>query len=590
MGESTGGIALTEFIELATLHELQKTFAGLTGVAISIRDAAGAALTPPAGESEFCQRMLAGGSSAEACRCSHAQAVSAALAAGAPCRVECHAHLTQYAAPLTVNGQQLGALVVGDRPRRPLTDDQLRELSRLHGLEFEPLRRAAWGLQRWSDRESNAAVRFSQLLANALARLCWQEFELRRRVEELSTVYGVSTLLAGERELKEVLNVAAQLVADVLKVRALSIRLLDEETGELKIAAVHNLSDEYLNKGPLHASDSPIDQEALQGRLVYLADMPSDPRTIYKDEARREGIASALVAALSYRGKHIGVMRIYSGEQRQFSPLEAALLRAVAGQVAAAIIHARMRRAAREAEALERQVKLAGEVQRRMIPADVPRMARLEIGCVYEPSAELGGDFYDFIEFTGGHLGVAIADVVGKGVPASLMMASVRAALRAHARSIHDIDDIMVETNRQLCRDRQMNAFVTAFYGVLDTAGMRFTYCNAGHEPVRLLRAGEIALLDAGGLALGIDADEHYERGVQELRPGDVLTFVTDGVIEALDYEGQQFGRGRLHDSIRAHAGLAAPHLAQQILWDVRRFAGLAAQSDDLTVVVVRVG
>lgn len=579
---------LTDFVERETLQELQDAFAGLTGVAISIRDADGAPITRSAGESEFCRRMLAGESSAAACRASHA-AAAAAPCSGDACRIECHAGLTQWTAPIALSGRRLGAIVVGDRPSVPLTDDHVRALAKQHRLEFEPLRRAAWGMERWSDRDMQAASRFAELMATALARLCQQEHELRQRVEELGTVTGVSALLADERDLKEVLHVAARLVADVLRARSLSIRLLDEETGELKIAAVHNLSDAYLDKGPLHAKQSPIDTAALAGEVVYVADMPTDPRTIYKDEARREGIVSALVAPLSYRGKRIGIMRVYSDAPRVFSPLDASLLKAVAGQVAAAVIHARMRRAQRDAELLERQVRLAGDVQRRMIPAKPPSHARLEFGCVYRPSFDLGGDFYDFLAFPGGHVGVAIADVVGKGVPASLTMASVRAALRAHARSIYDIDRIMIETNRQLCRDTLMNEFVTAFYGVIGADARRFTYCNAGHEPVRLLRGGRFESLDAGGLALGIDADATYDMGVVDLRPGDLLVFVTDGVVEAIDYDGRQYGRDRLSDSIVQHSALDAPHLAQQLLWDVRRFAGLAKQSDDLTVVVVRV-
>src|SRR5262249_9569973 len=151
----------------------------------------------------------------------------------------------------------------------------------------------------------------------------------------------------------------------------------------------HNLSDNYLNKGPVLAKESPKDAAAMAGEVVYVADMPNDPGTIYPDEARAEGIVSALATGLAYRGKSIGGMRIYSGEPRGVPPLEKSLLQAVANQCAAAIIHARMRRDAREAEALERQVRLAGDVQRRMIPAAPPRHERLDIGCICQPTAEL---------------------------------------------------------------------------------------------------------------------------------------------------------------------------------------------------------
>lgn len=581
--------ALTDFIDLTTLQDLQDAFAALTGVAVSIRDAASDTITHTSGESEFCLRLQGHSKAGEACRESHRTATDAACRSGRACRHECHAGLLQYAAPITVNGRHIAAIIVGDRPRTPLTDDQVHRISERFGLNYDSLRRSAWALQNWSDRAMNAAAHFAQLLANTLATLCYQEFELRRRVEELSALYRVTTMLSGEHSVKEVLTLSARLVTEVLHAKAAGIRLLDEETGELRIVAVHNLSDNYLNKGPLRVSDSEIDAAALAGQVVMIEDMPADPRTVYPEEARAEGIRSVLVCGLAYRGKSIGVMRVYSEQVRRFKSMEVALLRAVAGQAAAAIIHARMRRDAKEAEALERQVRLAGDVQRRMIPPAPPASPHLDIGCIYKPSYDLGGDFYDFLDLSGGHLGVAIADVVGKGVPASLTMASVRAALRAHARSIYDIDRIMIEVNRHLCRDTLLSEFVTLFYGVISADARRFTYCNAGHEPVVRVRGGRIERLDAGGLALGIEPLADYDRGVTDLVAGDTLLMLTDGVVEAMDYQGQPYGRERLCASLLRHIDLGAPQLAQQLLWDVRRFVGLAKQSDDMTLVVVKV-
>lgn len=580
---------LTDLIEPQTLGDIQRAFAELTGVATTVRDAGGAPLTETAGEAEFCRMVQTSPQGRAACAECHARTATAACASGGPVRTECHAGLTQYAAPITIAGRPLAAIMVGDRPRTPLTDDQVRTVARLGGLDYDHLRRAAWMLPNWSERDMNAAIAFAQLLANTLARIGYQTHEIRQRVEELSTIYRVSTLLASARQLDEVLSAAARLTAEVLDAKAAGLRLLDEDTGELRIAAVYNLSETYLNKGPLLVSESPIDEQALREQLVYVEDMPTDPRTVYPDEARNEGIHSALVCALVHRGRRLGVMRVYTGARRVFTPLETSLLKAVANQVAVAIVNARMRRNVREAEALERQVRLAGDVQRRMIPAEPPKRDRLDIAAIYQPSFELGGDYYDFLEFPGGALGVAIADVAGKGVPASLTMASVRAALRAHARNIYHLRQILVEVNRHLCRDTLINEFVTAFYGVFSPDGRKLTYCNAGHEPVLLLRDGELHPLEAGGMVLGIDPAATYSHSVVDLRPGDVLAFLTDGVVEAMNYQGEAYGRARFHESLKRHGGLEAAQMAAQLVWDVRRFKGLAAQSDDLTLVVVRV-
>jgi len=581
--------ALTDFIKASTLQDVQNAFVALTGVATSIRDAAGAPLTESGVDNEYCGILLKHPAAASACSECHTRATQSACQSGGLVQSECHAGLTQYAAPVNIKGEPLAAIIVGDRPRVPLTDDQVRAVANRYGLDYDALRRAAWGLKTWSERDMSSTINFAQLLANTLARIWYQAHQLGQRNEELETVYRVSTLLSGALDLKEVLQRSTQLVTEALRGRAAGIRLLDEDSGELRIVAVHNLSETYLNKGPLHVRHSPIDADALSGQVVYVEDMPTDPRTVYKEEAAAEGIHSALVTSLTFRGKNIGVMRVYSGEQRVFTPLDVSLLRAVANQCASAIIHARMRRDAREAEVLERQVRMAGDVQRRMIPNRSPKHPRLDIAAIYEPSFELGGDFYDFLEFPGGNVGIAVADVVGKGVPASLTMASVRAALRSHARSIYDIDRIMVEVNRHICRDALMNEFVTIVYGVFSGDARTFTYCNAGHEPVLLFRDGRITPLESGGTVLGVDAGAVYEKGRVELRPSDLLVFLTDGFIEAIDYQERAYGRERFHDSLRRHAHLDAQQMAQQILWDVRRFKGLARQSDDLTLVIAKV-
>jgi sigma-B regulation protein RsbU (phosphoserine phosphatase) len=172
-------------------------------------------------------------------------------------------------------------------------------------------------------------------------------------------------------------------------------------------------------------------------------------------------------------------------------------------------------------------------------------------------------------------------------------MASARSALRAHALRETDIAALMAEVNQRLCDDTLPGEFVTALYAVLSADGRRLTYCNAGHEPLRLLRRGAVDVLDAGGLVLGIDPAACYETGTLDLEPGDLFVMATDGLIEALDYEDQEYGRVRWHDSIVRH-GAASPALAvdliaKQLLWDMRRFVGLARRDDDVSLVVGRV-
>ncbi len=496
--------------------------------------------------------------------------------------------MDHFALPLTIGDRRAGTLTLGDRPRRALPPDAIERLARMAELPPAALASAAATLRPWSATEAFAARNLTGLLGELFAELCARDTDLQLRIEELSAVYNIAGLVAGSLDLNDALGKVAGLICTVMRVKACSIRLLDEQTGGLAIKAVHNLSPEYLGKGPVTVDDNPIDTAALRGEIVRIADAPTDPRTRYPQQARQEGIVSGLVCGMVYRGKAVGVLRVYTGIPHAFTPFEESLLQAVASQMAAAILTSRLFAEALEAERYSRQLAYAGEVQRRMIPDRAPSYEALDIGAVYRPTFEVGGDFYDFIPLPGNNLGLAIADVSGKGVPASLQMASLRAALRVNAYHMYDIDRILAEVNRHLCRDTVVGEFATAFYGVLNPGTGRLTYCNAGHPPPMLLRRGEIHELLTGGTVLGMDPEATFERGIMDLRPGDVLLLYTDGAVEALNFADEQFGNTRLVDSLRRHCELSAQHVAQNLLWDIRRFRGLADRTDDLTMVVVK--
>jgi phosphoserine phosphatase RsbU/P len=227
-------------------------------------------------------------------------------------------------------------------------------------------------------------------------------------------------------------------------------------------------------------------------------------------------------------------------------------------------------------------------VQRRLLPASPPHVPPFEVFGRYEPCFELGGDFYDFITLPHG-LGVAVGDVVGKGLAAGLLMAAVRAMLRAHIEDIYDIDQIIAKVNISLTRDTRDHEFATLFYGTLDARNRRLTYCSAGHEPGLLLRDGHFVDLDVGGMPVGIDAHQKFEKGIIDLVPGDVLMLYTDGVSDASNFEGRRFGRDRVRQAVLAMASGSARDIVNHVLWETRRYVGLNYRPDDMTLVAVKV-
>jgi len=573
-------LKLTDFMDLPTLQEIQDSFGAVANVTARITDADGNLLTQPTPTRAFLRRQQA-----------IAQAMEAQLQqqpAHEPQRKG-----TEYVAPIVVNNQRLGTIrMSGSSPASCIDETLLASLAQKTGLDVKQIRSLANQLMR-SRGGRPAAIQFLFVLANAIARLCFQEYQLRRRIDELTAVYNVATMLSDARDLGIVLHRTVQLVCDVMGARASSIRLLEAEGDELVIRAVHNLSPEYLAKGPIRLSTAQIDREALSPKgYCYVQNMATDERALYPQESLREGIVSMLSVGMRYKGRPIGVLRVYTSQEKHFSQLEIELLKAVAAQAAAAIENAHLAKETLEAEALEKQVAMAVDVQQRMVPQKPPPVAGMDLACVYVPCFELGGDLYDFIPLPFDNLGLVVADVSGKGLPASLIMASVRASLRAFVDNIYYLYDVMRRVNVMLCRDTKPGEFVTLFYGVLDVHNRRLTYCNAGHPPPLILREGMIIDLRSSNLVLGIDPAEPYEQVVIELMKDDVLLLYTDGVTDAMNFQRQTYGKQRLMEAYVAAAATpnaTAESIAQNILWDMRRYVGLSERTDDVTMIVAKV-
>lgn len=415
-----------------------------------------------------------------------------------------------------------------------------------------------------------------------------QQLDKQSYLEE--EIYQISTLVAGNFELQEVLDRLAEAVVRITNTTACSIRLLDEETGDLKMRSTYGLSEEYRNKGPV-TKDEPVIREAFEGKAVVLDDMRVDPRVQYREASIREGLISQLTVAMFFHDKPIGVLRLYSPEPARFDADAIRIARLVASQCAIAITNAQLYNQALEGAKMAEQIRLAGIIQRRMIPAKAPSMCGLDVAAVYQPCYEIGGDMYDFLQVDDHTLVVAIADVIGKGVPAAIMMSMFRGAARAYADggyARHSMEEIVHKLNRVACNECKDGEFITLFMARIDTKANTLTYCNCGHEPGILLRNGQVMDLNEGGLVLGITPDTHYNTQTVPFEQNDCLLMYTDGLIDAMNFDGQMWGRQRLLDVLQNQPATCAEYLVHNILAYRRRFVGLASQTDDTSIVAVR--
>ena len=424
---------------------------------------------------------------------------------------------------------------------------------------------------------------------------------MRQRVDSLDALFRLSSLLVKADDPDKLLLAALDLALDVLKMDAGSISVLDDPLtpgGEpvLRHKATRGLSQQWLAESSPLSIDGQLRQAALRGEVVAVGDIITDPRIADASRAQAEGIVSLVSTGLIFAGRASGLIRLYSRTPRELTDNQKNLLRSIADHAAMALAHARLRQLRSQDEKMRRQLRLAADVQRRMLPRTLPVFAPFDIAAKYVPSFDLGGDFYDLFE-SGGKLAVVVGDVVGKGVPAALIMSSVRASVRAFAASGHALNEVIARVNASAVRDTLESEFITMWSGLVCPETLTVTYTAAGHDPALLfsLRNGraEVRELTTYDMALAIDPAQQYHVGREKLTPGDVLVVYTDGLTDAADFASNRFTRTRVIEAVallmQNKPDATASEIVEKLMWTIRQFAGVRVANDDITLVVLRV-
>lgn len=238
----------------------------------------------------------------------------------------------------------------------------------------------------------------------------------------------------------------------------------------------------------------------------------------------------------------------------------------------------------------EQEVAEARSIQQGLLPISIPQQPGYEVAGAWQPANTVGGDYYDVLGFDEATLGLCIADVAGKGLPAALLMSNLQAGVRGLASSSLPPDVLCTRLNSLVCHNTGGDRFITLFYAQLDGPGRRLSYTNAGHNaPVLLHRDGSYERLQAGGAVLGILPVQKFAIGTAQLAPGDRVVFFTDGVTESCDEGGDEFGEARLLQLLQEHRAASASQLLERILTTVCEFSRGHWQ-DDATLLVLAVG
>lgn len=427
---------------------------------------------------------------------------------------------------------------------------------------------------------------------------------------ESEVLLEVARVISSSLDLDETLELILDSLKRLVKYDAAAIFLIDKErkeVSEIKAKGYNSLVESELRKeytvtctsictrGFDPAIEPDLRLKLGQGLVGWVAenkesvivpDVSKDKRYI---EARHE-TKSEIVAPIVTDDRVIGVFNLESDYVNAYDFNDLNLLTAFASHCAVAIERTRLHKETLIKNKLEEELIIARRIQESFLPQEDPNLPGFDISGINIPSEQVGGDYYDFIPIVENQVGIAIGDVSGKGIPASLIMASFRASLKAEIRNNYAIRTIFFKVNNLLYESIERENYVTAVYGVLDVANKVFTFSNAGHNPPIVLRKGEnIKYLTVGGLALGIMQNSQYKERALGLNSADIFLFYTDGVTEAKNEKDEEFGTGRLEKILLENRNLKAREILDKIYQEVKEFTQRKPGQDDLTMIVIKV-
>jgi sigma-B regulation protein RsbU (phosphoserine phosphatase) len=348
--------------------------------------------------------------------------------------------------------------------------------------------------------------------------------------------------------------------------------------------AVRGYDIEEMMELRLKLGEGLIGWVAQTGESVVVSDVRADARYF---NARKE-TRSEVIAPIISNDSVIGVFDLESDALNAYTEEDKQLLMLLASQVAIIVEKAMLHAQLVEKKRLEAQLEVARQVQLALLPERDPEMEGFDISGYNFSTEEVSGDYYDFVKPYDDQLGLVIADVSGKGVPASLLMAFLRASLRSAIHVGYAPNVAMSKVNYLLWESIEQHQFVTAFYGMLDSTNRTLAFVNAGHNPLLILNPDGPRFIERGGLPLGLFKDTRYYEYYLPIDSGQILVLYTDGATEAESPDGQEYGRSRLVDAVRRSRDRGAREMIDYIYNDIFDWTGGRGSGDDVTFVIIK--
>jgi sigma-B regulation protein RsbU (phosphoserine phosphatase) len=407
-----------------------------------------------------------------------------------------------------------------------------------------------------------------------------------RQAQTLTVLNEIAAELTSILELDPLLERVGQLLRRLIDYQMFSILLLDEKGETLITRYAWRFGSALAPMRSVSITSGLVGVAVREWRMVNVPDVSLDARYVAMNPETR----SELIVPLFHKGRIIGVLDLEHTRVGFFNEEHERVLTTLAAQVAIAIENARLYQAVHTQEAqLEQDIAMAREVQLRLLPAAAPEMANAEMAVRFLPARTIGGDLYDFVDYGPGRTAIVLGDVSGKAAPAALFAALVSGIMRSAAQHRPEPAAMLAQLNDAMQERKLESQYVTMLFALWNDESRTLQVANSGAVQPVICRSGKSETVRAEGFPLGLFADVSYDELTLATEPGDVVIFISDGILDAENAEGEMYGPERLADLLRSRNEQTAQEIADAILSDVSRFQGEHDRFDDETVIVMKV-
>lgn len=414
-------------------------------------------------------------------------------------------------------------------------------------------------------------------------------------VEQINLLINLISKINSNFEVDALLHEIMVAAKVIMKAEASSLYLLSEDKSELILTIPTGPATAELSGKTIPASRGISGWAVQYKQPLIIDDVRSDPRFLGELSEEYEFISKNMICVplINHKDQVIGALQAINKNEREgsgFNSDDLPIFQTLANHAAIAIENTLLQQQRLEKEVLDKELDVARTIQSGFWPKNIPEIDNYQVTGYSRAAKSVGGDYFDYFEIPDSkNWGFTVADVSGKGVPASLLMATMRASLRSHVENSHSVVKSMNLVNKIIFEDSPIDKFITAVYGVLDTEKNTFRYVNAGHNNPYLVcpEKKEITLLKTSGVMLGIIHPIEFEEFKIEIKPGQKIVIFSDGIPEAQNVNDEFFSDEAFEDWLCEHSDLSASQMMVKLLDTIHRFCEGANQSDDITLIII---